>query len=466
METAALLRPPPLLIYLAFASVIGFFGSLSLDARTFEFDLVPFYCGGDAVAHGEDPYRVEPLRLCEHVVSDAFAFAPQYVVPDPLPAYDQAVFAVISHMPFAFVRLGWPILEISAFVLTAILLAPIVRTDAATVASALFVADLWCSGLLGQLEPFAILGLVVAARGLEKKRPWLACVGLALAMIEPQLGLPAVLAVAVWGERGFRWSAVCAVALLGLLSLSLPLGVTIEYLSRVLPAHALSEINNQDQYGTVYIIHRLGLPEGVAVRMATVFFVLSLVAAVLLSRLLARRSGPAAIPLVATAFTLIGAPFGHLPQIAAAIPAAVLIAVEKRSRLAGAAVALLSVPWLDFANTLRVLPVAAVGFYISARVFCRARPFICAAILGIAMLALVVATYAATLHATGDIIRFVQVRANDFPEASWKAIVDAQQHRYRWLADLAKIPTQIGLIALAIAIVRQAFAVRVATTSS
>jgi hypothetical protein len=231
--------------------------------------------------------------------------------------------------------------------------------------------------------------------------------------------------------------------------LTVPLPVVIEYFTRVASAHVLSEVNNQDQYGTAYAFHRFGASEHLATALASVTYGAFLVVAVLLARGTARAFGAAMLPLAATAFVLVGSPYLHLPQLAAAVPAALLLAARSRSRLAGAIVALLSVPWLDFSNVLKVLPVAGGATFALLRRLVRLDVPASCSLVGIAMCALVGASYEGTLHATGEVIRLRALLPGDLPETSWKVIVDAQQHRYVWLADIAKLPSAVALVALA-----------------
>lgn len=453
---------------LALASTLGF---RLLDAPAFEYDLLPFYCGGAAVAAGRDPYLAEPLRTCEHANSAAVDNGRAYVVPDPLPAYDQAFFAAASRVDFLWLRRIWYALEIAAFAATVVLLARVTGAGALVVASALVLADFWCSSLLGQLVPFSVLGLVLVAWGLgaasvatadpaagASLRAFAVGAGIVLAMVEPHLGLPAALAVALWGGR-FRIPAIAGLAFLAVVSLlAVPLSVVLEYVTRVAPAHVLSEVNNQDQYGTAYAFHRLGASEHLATTLASVTYGVFLVVAMVVARGVARVYGGAMLPLAATAFVLVGTPFLHLPQLAAALPAALLLAARSRSRGAGAIVALLSVPWLDFSNVLKVLPVAGGATFALLRRLVRLDVRGSYILVGIAMCAIVGATYEATLHATGEVIRLRALLPGDLPETSWKTIVDAQQHRYVRLADLAKVPTLVALVALVASLARASLA--------
>jgi len=440
----------------AFVVFMGTIGRASFQPKTFEYDLVPFYCGGVVVAERHDPYLVEPLRTCEHAIGPVFRKGTQLVVPDPLPAYDQALFAVLSRLPYLALQVLWFVLELVVCWLTALLLVRLSGLSWLVVGSTLVVSDLYCSTILGQLAPFSLLGLVLAGWGLEKRRATAVTGGLMLALIEPHLGLPALLAVLVWGGR-MRVAALVAAAVLGAVSLlALPLPTLVEYFARAIPAHALSEVNNEDQLSSAYLLHQLGVSEALAVLLAKFDYVVMLGLGVALAGRAARTFGPAMIPFGATAFVLLGGPFLHVTQIPAALPAALLVAGRARSRQAGGVAAVLAIPWVNFSTVLTILPVAAGAFYVAARRLWKIGAVRAAIVVSLA----IIAEAAAALYVAFDPIQHIPnygiVLPTDLAESTWKTIIDQQQHRHVLLATIAKIPTELALLALAAVIARAA----------
>jgi hypothetical protein len=459
---------PRLLSYVlvvAIASVtLGYFltiGRASFQPKTFEYDLVPFYCGGAVTAAHRDPYLVEPLRTCEHAIGPVFRKGTQLVVPDPLPAYDQGAMALVSRLPYPFVQWVWFALEVAACAASAVLLARVCGLPLVTVACTLVISDLYTSSILGQVAAFSTFGLCLTGWSLANGRRVPLAIGLAFGMIEPHLGLPALLGVALWNTPS-RVVALCVAGTLGIASLlALPVPVIVEYLTRVIPAHALSELNNQDQLSSAYALHALGASAGLALLLAKANYALALVLGILVSRRAAARFGAAMLPFGATAFALLGGPFLHVTQLAAALPAALLVVGRSPSRPARAAAAILAVPWLNFATLLAVLPAVIGALYLTLRKFFgawsagRTAALVAAAAAAEAFAAVFLAqTYVRVIPSYGRVL------PNDLAEVTWKAIIDLQQHDHVVLATLAKLPTELAVIAVVAIISREAFCAR------
>src|ERR1700729_2470868 len=70
------------------------------------YDFADFYCGGEALDRGADPYHYEPLRTCEHRVNSSSLFRsdPRRVIPAPLPPYDFPPFMLAARSSFALAR--------------------------------------------------------------------------------------------------------------------------------------------------------------------------------------------------------------------------------------------------------------------------------------------------------------------------------------------------------------------------
>ncbi len=201
----------------------------------------------------------------------------------------------------------------------------------------------------GEVVPIALGCISLSGLFAWRERPRAAALAAAGAMIEPHLGLPVCLALAVW-LPATRVTLACAFGALGVLSL-LALGpaANLEYFTSVLPAHALSEATRDTQYSLTAVLAALGLPPArrcAAVRSGTPrcswrddF-----------RRDGSRKRTPNAafLACIPPAFAVFGGTFIHVTQIAAALPAAVLLAgyaTRTVRTLAVVALLALAVPW-------------------------------------------------------------------------------------------------------------------------
>jgi len=96
-------------------------------------DFREFYCGGAAVLQGADPYRVEPLRSCEHRIAPAKEEPAWLAEPAPLPGYSLALFAQFARLDFGLARVLWECLLVGSLIISARLLAGLSRLPFAAV---------------------------------------------------------------------------------------------------------------------------------------------------------------------------------------------------------------------------------------------------------------------------------------------------------------------------------------------
>lgn len=314
-------------------------------------DFVAFYCAARVAARGADPYRAEPLRSCERT---AFAeshvpMVPYLVVPAPLPGYDLALLAPLARVPFRPACAIWAGGIFASFGLTAWMLARLTRVRPAYVCAALVGSDLYASLVPGQLVPFVVAALAACGWCLTRGRPRLAA-GCAVAMlVEPNIGLPVLLALALWVPRA-RWTLALGVAALAGLSLAfLGVGTNAEYFARVLPVQAATEgLEFSRQYGLSALLRALGLAPGLALALGSVSYVVAVALGVGVARRAATALGAvAALAFVPAAAALVGGTYGHIAQMAAAIPLALLLWARGGRSLpyAVAATCCLAVPW-------------------------------------------------------------------------------------------------------------------------
>ncbi|MFY9720403.1 MAG: glycosyltransferase 87 family protein, partial [Candidatus Cybelea sp.] len=202
----------------------------------------------------------------------------------------------------------------------------------------------------GQIVPFALLALVLCGVSLHRGRFAVAGFLAALTAIEPTLGVPVIAATLLFFSRAraaaivtmLCW-AIAGVALVGVAGAE-------GYLTRVLPAHAASELHFPFQYSLTYVLAFLGMPGGPAQALGTLSYVMVVVAGLWIaprvSRALARPELVVFIPALSCA---IGGAFVHQEELCFALPALVILAVGTAgwSRVvSAAALCILSIPWI------------------------------------------------------------------------------------------------------------------------
>jgi hypothetical protein len=320
-------------------------------------DFRAFYCGAVVAAAHADPYRSEPLRSCEAAATLAAGFqqVPGLVVPAPLPGYAFALLSPLAHLPILLASAIWLVLGFAAVVATIVLVTRMTNVRPLWIALALVFSEGLASLLLGQLVPFVTAALCACAYALRSGRPALAAVCAAAAMIEPHLGLPASLALFVWVPVARRALTACAAVLAALSIAFLGLPANVEYFTVVLPAHAHSEVASfAGQYSLSALLYRIGVAAPAALRLAELSYVAMLALGVWLGKRCAVAfDDPAFVPLVPVALALVGGPFVHIHQMAAAIPAAFLLYAHlpaQRQTLRWALV-FLAIPWETIAET-------------------------------------------------------------------------------------------------------------------
>jgi hypothetical protein len=216
--------------------------------------------------------------------------------------------------------------------------------------------------------------LALAALLAERKRYLLASVAALGILIEPHIGLAALIgaAVAVPKMRAALGLGVLGLGGLSLAALGRP--ENQEYILEVLPRHAISEIAHQGQLSLTAALHVAGAGDRVALLCGALSYLTMLTAGTFCALALTRRSRSAAFALtVPPAFALVGGTYLHVNQICLAIPAAFMIfeRFPARRLQAGAALALLAVPWsavkIIMPETLVAAAAAGVVIWYSGR---------------------------------------------------------------------------------------------------
>ncbi|HEX3672361.1 MAG TPA: hypothetical protein VHT92_11720, partial [Candidatus Cybelea sp.] len=332
-------------------------------------DFRAFYCAARVTSEGANPYRVEPLRSCETSLgmTQFFKNNPGIVIPAPLPGYSLAALVPLALLPFAIAAAIWSALLAVACVVCVLTLARFANLTRETALAILSIALVALSLPFGEVVPLALGCIALAGYFAWLGHARAAALAGAGAMIEPHLGLPVCIALAVW-LPATRWTLAIAFVGLGALALvALGPAVNLEYFGSVLPAHALSEATRDTQYSLTAVLAALGVSPEAAVRGGTLWYAAMVVAGTIVAGRLAKQMKNAAfLACVPPAFAVFGGTFIHVTQIAAALPAAALLVSYSAQRyrvLAIVALLALAVPWYwVMSPALIVAPLVPVAY--------------------------------------------------------------------------------------------------------
>ena len=317
---------------------------------TLHVDTNAFYCGARALHSGADPYRFEPLHSCE---ARNLTLNDNQVFPDPLPPYAIALWVPLSLLPFAQANALWLLLILASAVTIVWCVVRLTGIPFWLVGGCVF-ADMLLEPLAnGAMAPLPIALLCATAVALMRARFAFSAVLLALACIQPHVALPAMLAAFILVPHVRAWLLVVAIAIL-MVAAIVGGWLNVEYLTQVLPLHAVSEFGSSNQYSLSAVLHLLGVSDKVAVAVGGVQYAVFVVLGVFLAGLLRRRI-PSSIILAPLACAVTGGPFIHQTEIAGALPFAFAVAAAAPTTMAWLGVTIIAVPLeyvLDYGASL------------------------------------------------------------------------------------------------------------------
>lgn len=413
-----------------------------------------FYCAGASVRERRDPYRVEPSRTCERRLAPS-TLPSGYVEPAPLPSYALIPFAALSVLPPKAAAELFAVALALAAVLSAQCLSAIL--PASSGALLLGLAPLTFLNIAyGEIPPLATLAICSAAYFLKIKRPNAAGIAVTLALVQPNVGLPAALAVFLFARRTRAAIVVSglALALAGLAALGIEQNK--EYFTQVLPLLANAELVASDQYSLSRVLFAAGLPGGVSLLLGKIWFACTALLGIATAGVLAmKRREPEFLALLPPACVLLLGIYLHDIQMLIALPAAFAIAARVDSAalraLGAAALALLVSVWtqhpgrgiilLNFAGTAGALYAVLPG---SER---RRMGGAGAVALSAILCVLLLAHFAPPLRAGEMITHNFSALPDELSPVAWGRYLRATPALIRPIFA-AQVPAWLGLLAL------------------
>jgi len=323
-----------------------------------------FYCAGRTIDGGRDPYRVEPLRSCETAVSAQY-ITNGVVEPAPLPPFVLAGFAALAMLPYTSALGLFVALLLAATAIAVWSLRRITGYEVTFLTACLLWTACYRNITFAETPPLVIGILCASALLLERGKVRAAAVVAIVALVEPHVALPSLLALAVGYPRARVVLAMCAVVL-ALVSLSaVGLATSVEYVTKALPMHAASEVSANDQYSLTWLLHQMHVSDAAALVLGGASYVVMAVLGVVLAQTLAVRYGkPALLVLVPAAFALIGGSFIHDIQLPVALPAALVLLSVAPARLAPfllVSIGTLAIAWFDEGRIPLALQIGILG---------------------------------------------------------------------------------------------------------
>lgn len=430
-------------------------GHTSFSPRDNVLDYRVVACGERAMLRGGDPYRIEPLRTCEHAFGLAASEPAWAATPFCLPPYTAALLAPFAVLDPQLGRTLWFLLIVLATCVTGIALAKILNRSAFAVTLVLAPTVGLLNLHYGETVPFAITAVALAALAVQRRAPVTAALAAAAALLEPAIGLPAVVGMFVLVPKT-RGMLLVFAGILGAFSVvAFGFARNLEYLVAFLPAHEAAELLARDQYSLTHLAFLAGASPQLAARLGSMSYVLAIATGVISARRVGTRmSLPALFVLLPVGVSMLGGPFVHDVEIAAALPAALLLARD--SWLARCTVAFLAVDWTE-ALRRAVVPVvgAAAG---AALLFVKGKPqhrmlyVLVAAVTVLGLHALLPQSPSYVSIIRGQPEPAISAHALTPVAWGWRIRLDASLNRVALADQLRKVPTWFALALLPLAL--------------
>lgn len=318
--------------------------------QTAAVDFRAFYCAGKALHAHADPYRSESLHACEADLSDRVfkIYGSSTTVPAPLPPYDTAALSALSLLPYDLAKPLWGAMLALAVAITLAALLRLTGMTVSVVFCALMAPLIAPSLSLGQIVPLYMAAVTGAMVLIQERRYGFAALAASASLVEPHLGIPVCISLALWQPR-MRRPLILLTAALAIVSLwGGGFAQNVEYVTKALPFQALAEAAADGQLSFTALLHGLGVPDTIAAISGTAsYFILGAIG-IIVGKLAADRfSNNSFLAAVPAAASVLGGSYVHTTDIVAAVPLALLLVSRTSAYRSAAAFALmlLVMPW-------------------------------------------------------------------------------------------------------------------------
>ena len=332
-------------------------------------DYAPMYCVGAIRDQGGNPYLAVNQARCGGRTDPQIPHSGRDE-PAPIPGYDIALFALLAFLPYVVSAALWIGASLAALLAAAWAVSRMSGVSYPAAFAGFAIIGGFIDLQYGQLPPIAVAAIAVGAYLASRGRPRAAAIVCGCALLEPHIGAPALLAMAVWFPRT-RVTVAAVAAVLAVISLATTgLPLNIEYFRHILALQTTAEADDSIQYSLTWLCYWFGIGDVVAARIGSIDYLLTVVLAVAIARRVALAAGCDALAvLIPPALALLGGPYIHIFQMLAAMPAAIVLAMRapRLGGLAWAAVFLLAVPWpWILPRALTILPLLVLLFLAAA----------------------------------------------------------------------------------------------------
>lgn len=441
---------------LALALVVFAFGTVVRSLTPISFvmgDFRAFHCAARVALEHQNIYATAPMAACESRPQPKPLLTLNHgtVLPAPIPGYLATAFFPLGALPFPVAAVLALLLLVAAVAAATWIFQHLGVSDWPTflIASSMLIFGACLP--FGELPPFALLGIALAAWGARDDSAWKVGLGFALTMIEPQIGIAVGLLLAIVSRRFIVPLAAVSVAL-GVMSL-IAVGVpgNIEYVRTVLPEHVYSELPSVMQFSLSWVLWAVHVSDATALLFGRLSYVAMLLLVALVATTRYAREHRAHAVLIAPALAIVGGPFLHFDHIALAVPAALYACnmYARRYSIVLAALIALALPMLlifSRPGLLYVAPLIAgllVVPYTSQRIVpLRAAAVVVCIISAIVLTVLVTGVGSVVLADTHTV-------SNALSQASWGHYVRQKFVMESWSVWLIKVPTWFGILVTA-----------------
>jgi hypothetical protein len=311
--------------------------------------LYALYCGGRLAAGSQNPYLFRPLAACEHQAASPYAI----VAPAAEPGYDLAAIEPIAALPFrVFAVICFAIIA-GALCIAAASLGATIRCPPPLIGAALAPLAYICARHGELLTPVCLGAICLCAYFLSRRRYAAAGIATAVALCQPELGLPVAASLLLFVPRARRAVLSLAVVMGAISIIALGVRANVLYFLGELPRQARAEIAFPGQFGVPWVVHAFIGRSGAALALGSLAFVAATVILLLVARKTAvtfqRPEALALIPPVAAVSFGIST---YDWSMLVAVPATLFVLFELRAPawLGVAALSLVAIPWQAFAT--------------------------------------------------------------------------------------------------------------------